>query len=131
MFVIDFIAAAILALVLTIAFTETARRAGFPRMGRMSAPIWLMSISSWVGGILLLVFGPPLTGTHWLPFAVAGLLAGFLVLILPGFPRFGQGANGSGQRSHEARTTIAMYFIVTLLLFSCAISVRFYIVHLA
>ena len=130
MFVIDFIAASILTVVLTIGFTEAVRRSGYPRVHKMSAPVWLMSIGSWLGGIALLAFGPPLTGTHWLPFAVAGLLAGLLLLILPGLPKFGP-AEATAERKHDARSAIAVYFIVTLLLFSCAISVRFYIVHLA
>jgi hypothetical protein len=130
MFVVDFIAASVLALVLTVAFTAVVRNRRYRRVSDMSGGIWLMTVASWIGGILAVGCGLSLTGTHWLPFAVSGFLIGLLILTLPGLPRF-RGLAGIGDPGTDAQRVIAMYFVITLLLFFCAISARFYIVNLA
>ena len=132
MFVVDFIAAFVLAFVLTIGFAGILRSGGYRRMRDFTAPVWLMSLASWLGGILIVAFGPALTGTHWLPFAVSGLVIGLLVVGLRKMPEFRRSVHTeTGGPGGDARSVIAMYFIGTLLLFFCAISLRFYLAHLA
>ena len=132
MFVVDFIAASLLAFVLTVLFAAIVRGSGYREMRDFSAALWTMAIASWIGGMLVVAFGPALTGTHWLPFAFAGLLVGLLVLGVQKVPRFRRSVDGErGDRRADARSAIALYFVVTLLLFFCAISVRFYLVNLA
>jgi hypothetical protein len=132
MFVVDFIAASVLALVLTVAFTALVRNRRYRRVSDMSGNVWLMAVASWIGGILVVGCGLSLTGTHWLPFAVSGFLIGLLVLTLPGLPKLETlPDNDPGHPGADAQPVIAMYFFVTLLLFFCAISVHFYMVNLA
>jgi hypothetical protein len=101
-------------------------------VGTLSGEVWLMSFASWTGGILVVAFGPALTGTHWLPFAVTGLLIGLLVMALPKFPNFKHIVQMEiRDPGEDARPAIALYFFVTLFLFFCAISLRFYIANLA
>ena len=132
MFVVDLISAAVLAFVLTVAFAAVVRDSGYRSIRELPPRMWLMCAASWIGGILLVAFGPVVTGTHWLAFAVTGLLVGLLVLALRKMPRLRHAVHsGTGEPGYDARPAIAMYFFVTLLLFFCAVSLRFYIVHLA
>ena len=132
MFFVDFVVASILALVLTIAFAAILRHHRVKRFGDFSVKVWVMAITSWLGGILLLAFGPPLTRTHWIAFAVAGALVLLLVPLIVRSRTFNHSIPAAtGLPGHDARPAIAVYFVFTLLLFFCAISVRFYIVHLA
>lgn len=132
MFVVDFIAASLLAFVLTVLFAALVRGSGCSGMRDLSARVWLMSVASWIVGISVVAFGPPLTGTHALPFALTGLLVGLLVLGLRRMPQFRRSVHTeTGDPGGDARPAIAIYFFVTLLLFFCAISLRFYIVNLA
>ena len=132
MFVVDFIAASVLALVLTVAFTVLVRSRRYRRVSDITGDVWLMSVASWIGGTLVVGCGLSLTGTHWLPFAVSGFLIGLLVLTLPSLPKFRSLAdNDTSDPGADAQPVIAIYFFVTLLLFFCAISVRFYVVNLA
>ena len=132
MFVLDFISASILAFLLTVGFAAVVRSRGYRQLRDLSARLWLISVASWLGGIVLVAFGPAATGTHWLPFAVAGLLLGLLVIALPNLSKFRRSVyTETGEPAGDARPAIAAYFIVTLLLFFCAISLRFYIVNLA
>lgn len=132
MFVVDFIAASVLALVLAVAFAALIRTSGYHGLGKLPARVWTMAITSWAVGVLLLGFGPAATGTHWLPFAFTGLVAGLLLVALPKFPKFNRAVHTeTGEPGDDARPAIAVYFIVTVLLFFCAISARFYILHVA
>lgn len=132
MFVIDLIAASLLAAVLTVAFAALLRRRGCRRWSKLPAAVWLMTIGSWTAGVLLVAFGPTLTGTHWLPLAVTGLLVGLLVIALRRMPAFRDSlASETGAPGDDARPAIAAYFVVTLLLFFSAISLRFFFVNLA
>jgi hypothetical protein len=132
MFVVDLIAASLLAVVLTTGFAAIVGSRYYRRVSALSGKVWLMSFVSWAGGILVVAFGPALTGTHWLPFAVTGFLIGLLVLVLPKFPNFKHIVQMEMRDPGEdARPAIALYFFVTLFLFFCAISLRFYIVNLA
>ena len=132
MFVVDFIAASLLAFVLTILFAAVVRSSGDRGLRKLPGSVWAMSIGSWVVGIVVVAFGPSLTGTHWLPFAVAALAVGLLVLALRRMPRLRRSVRSeTGDPGADARPAIALYFFVTLLLFFCAISLRFYLAHLA
>ena len=132
MFVVDFIAASVLTFVLTVAFTAVVRNREYRRVSDMSGTAWLMTVASWVGGIFVVSFGLSLTGTHWLPFAVSGFVVGLLVLTLPALPKFRSLADKDiSDPGADAQPVIVMYFFVTLLLFFCALSLRFYIMNLA
>ena len=132
MFVVDFISAAVLAFVLTVGFAAVVRDRGYRSIRDLPSAIWLTCAASWLGGILLVAFGPAVTGTHWLTFAVSGLLVGLLVLGLGNTRQFQRSVQSvTGEPGVDARPAIAGYFFVTLLLFFCAVSIRFYIVHLA
>ena len=132
MFVVDFIAASVLTFVLTVAFTAVVRNRGYRRVSDMSGDVWLMTVASWVGGIFVVSFGLSLTGTHWLPFAVSGFVVGLLVLTLPALPKLRSLADKDiSDPGADAQPVIVMYFFVTLLLFFCALSLRFYIMNLA
>ena|SRR5688572_1548965 len=132
MFVIDLIAASVLTFVLTVAFTAVVRNRRYCHVSDMSGSVWLMTVASWVAGIFVLSFGLSLTGTHWLPFAVSGFVVGLLVLTLPALPKFRSLADhDTGHSGADAQPVIVMYFFVTLLLFFCALSLRFYIMNLA
>lgn len=132
MYVVDFIAASVLTLVLTVAFTAVVRNRRYRRVSDMSTSAWLMTVASWVGGIFVVGFGLSLTKTHWLPFAVSGFVVGLLVLTLPALPRFRNLAGkDTSDPGVDAQPVIVMYFFVTLLLLFCALSVRFYIMNLA
>lgn len=132
MFVIDFISASILAGVLAVGFAALVRAFGYRRIGDVSAGGWTIAAASWIGGILLVAVGPGITGTHWLPFLVGALMIGLLVICLQRMPSFRRSLHTeTGEPGDGARPLIALYFIVTLLLFFCAVSFRFYIVELA
>lgn len=132
MFVLDLIAASLLAIVLTVAFAALLRSRDCRRWSKLPAALWLMTIGSWAGGFLVVAFGPAVTGTHWLPFAITGLLVGLLVIGLRRMPAFLDSfePDTCGPRN-DARPAIALYFVVTLLLFFSAVSLRFYVVNLA
>ena len=131
MFVVDFISASILAVVLTVGFAAVARARRYNRMGDISSVGWTVAALSWIGGILLVAFGPPVSGTHWLPFLVSGLLIGIMVICLQRMPTFRRSVRSeTGEPGADARPLIAMYFIVTLLLYFCAVSFRVYLVEL-
>ena len=132
MFVVDLISAAVLAFVLTVGFAAVVRGSRCRGIGELPPRIWLMCVLSWIGGILLVAFGPAVTGAHWLAFAVTGLLVGLLVLALRKVPNSRQSVHsGTGEPGDDGRPAIAGYFCITLLLFLCAVSLRFYLVHLA
>lgn len=120
-----------LALVLTVGFAAVARARRYRRMGDISSVGWTITTVSWIGGILLVAFGPPVTGTHWLPFLVSALLVGVMLICLQRVPAFTRSMHAqTGEPGADARPLIAIYFIVTLLLYFCAISFRFYLVEL-
>ena len=132
MFVVDFISAGLLAFVLTVIFAAIIRRGGYRRVRELTGAVWALAVGSWLGGALVVAVGPVLTGTHWIPFAFSALLIGLLVIGLWSVPSFKRSVHTStGQPGSGARSAIAAYFFVTLLLFFCAISVRFYIAHIA
>ena len=132
MFVVDLISAALLALVLTVAFAAIFRRGGYRQIRELSAALWALAVGSWLGGMLVVAFGPALTGTHWLPFAFTALLIGLLIIGSRTVPSFRRSVpTRTGGPEIDARSAVVAYFLVTLLLFFCAISVRFYIAHLA
>ena len=76
-FLIDFLFAAVFAVLLTLIFTTLFRRKGPWSRGMVF--FLLVFLAAWAGGIWLLPFGPTLFGVSWLPFLLAGL---FVALIL-------------------------------------------------
>jgi len=117
---------------MTIGFTAVVRSGKRCRLHELAPSLWLLSIASWIGGILVVAFGPSVTGTQWLPFAVTGLVVGLLVLFLGKLPELHRSVpTGTGKLRSEVRPAIAMYFIATLLLLYCAASLRFYLVNLS
>ena len=131
MFVVDFISASILAVVLTVGFAAVASACRYRRIRDIPSIGWLIAAASWIGGTLLLAFGPPVAGTHSLPFLVSVLLIGVMVICLQRVPTFRRSVHSqTGNPGTDVRPLIAMYFIVTLLLYFCAVSFRFYVVEL-
>ena len=132
MFVVDFISALLLAFVLTIAFAAIGRSRGWRRVRQLSAGEWTIVMVAWLAGISLVALGPTITGTHWVGFVVSALLVAILLAVLPRIrgiePRI---HDQTGEPGGDSRPLIAGYFIVTVLLFFCAISLRFYFEELA
>lgn len=127
MFVVDLVAASLLTVVLTIGFAAVVRGRG---LKGIPSTVWLMAVASWAGGILIVAFGPMATGTHWLPFAITGLALVGLVFALVRLSKFRRSLHReTGAVGDDARAAIALYFFVTLLLFFCAISLRFFLVN--
>lgn len=132
MFVVDFITASLLAVAFTVAFAALVRSRGYRRLGEMSSPEWLVSIASWTAGVLIVAAGPWLTGTHWIPFLLAVITLGVVVVFVMRRASFTRAVHReTGPPGTDARPAVAWYFVFTLLLFFCAISLRFYLAHLA
>lgn len=131
MFVVDFITAGVLAFVLTIVFAAVVRGCGYRSVRDLPVRIWVMSTLAWSAGILLVAFGQTITGTHWVAFAVSCLLVAAVAVAFWNVPKFRRSLHSrAGERGLDAQPAIAWYFVLTLLLFFCAVSVRFYIVNL-
>jgi hypothetical protein len=132
MFVVDFISASVLAGALTIGCAALVRHSRCRRLGKVSASMWLIAVASWCGGMLLVGFGPTLTGRHWLIFVASALVILFAAAALLRRPRFREAVQTeTAPPGADAQPLIAGYFIVTLLLFFCAISIRFFIANFA
>ena len=76
-FLIDFLFAAVFAVLLTLIFSTLFRRKGPWSRGLVF--FLIVFLAAWAGGVWLLPFGPTLFGVTWLPFLIAGL---FVALIL-------------------------------------------------
>jgi hypothetical protein len=76
-FLIDFLFAAVFAILLTLIFTTLFRRKGPWSRGLVF--FLVVFLAAWAGGVWLLPFGPTLFGVSWLPFLIGGL---FVALIL-------------------------------------------------
>lgn len=76
-FLIDFLFAAVFAILLTLIFTTLFRRKGPWSRGLVF--FLVVFLAAWAGGIWVVPFGPTLFGVSWLPFLIAGL---FVALIL-------------------------------------------------
>jgi len=129
MFVLDYISAFFLAVAFTIAFTNAMGERSYGAWRDMPAKVWFVAAASWLLGTIVVAVGAIMA--HWLTLVVgAGALAliAFSMMqralaktVLPAV-RPGPG--------DDARPAIALFFCITLLLFFCAISVRFYVVNL-
>jgi hypothetical protein len=128
MFVVDFLTAFLLSVAFTIVFAGEAREHGYRAWRQMSALAWLLTLGSWVVGMVLVGFGA--RAAHWIPFLLSGLALGLVGYSLVRARRSKRAlAREAGEPGNDARPAIALYFCVTLLLFFCAISLRFYIVN--
>ncbi|MFP4563184.1 MAG: hypothetical protein ACLFRY_07710 [Spirochaetia bacterium] len=76
-FLVDFLFAAVFAVLLTLIFSTLFRRKGPWSRGLVF--FLVVFLAGWAGGVWLLPFGPTLFGISWLPFLIAGL---FVALIL-------------------------------------------------
>lgn len=76
-FLIDFLFAAVFAVLLTLIFSTLFRRKGPWSRGLVF--FLVVFLAAWAGGVWLVPFGPTLFGVTWLPFLIAGL---FVALIL-------------------------------------------------
>ncbi len=129
MFVVDFITAFLLALAFTIVFDGAVRGRGYYAWRQLPPPIWLLTCGTWIGGMGLVAFGA--FAGRWVPFALAIASLALLVFALLRARLRDRVRFESEEAGNDARPAIALYFFVTLLLFFCAISLRFYIVHLS
>lgn len=130
MFVIDFITAFLLAVAFTVAFAGLVRQRGYRSWRGMPAVVWLLAMGSWLIGILLVAFGA--LAAHWLPFVISAAALALIAFLLMRAARFRRAVHSeTGEPGNDGRPAIALYFCVTLLLFFCAISLRFYILNLS
>lgn len=130
MFVVDFISAFLLAVAFTIVFAGFVRERGYKQWQAMPAGVWIGALVSWACGMALVAFGA--LATHWMPFAISALALVLLVVALIRGRRFRSAVHTeTGAPGNDARPAIALYFCLTLLLFFCAISLRFYLVNLS
>ena len=130
MFVVDFITVILLAVAFTILFAGALRARGYRGWRQLPGCLWVLAVVSWIGGMFLVAYSA--MGAHWVPFALAALALGAMVYGLLAGGRFRDPAHTeTGEPGHDARPAIALYFCVTLLLFFCAISLRFYLVNLS
>ncbi|HJT82386.1 MAG TPA: hypothetical protein VJ719_14425 [Chthoniobacterales bacterium] len=130
MFVVDLLTAFLLAIVFTFGFAAFVRTRGYHSWREMPLSIWILNGVSWIAGILLVALGA--IPAHWLSFGAAVAALGamtFLLVRSAGFRRALSAPTGSP--GNDARPAIAFYFCITLLLFFCAVSIRFYIVNLS
>lgn len=132
MFVVDYITASLLAVAFTLAFAALVRSRGYRRLGEMSSSDWFTTIASWTAGVLIVAAGPWLIGTHWVPFLLAMVLLGAVAAFVVKRALFTRAVHREPRPpGADARPTVVWYFVFTLLLFFCAISLRFYLAHLA
>ncbi len=130
MFVVDFLTAFLVAFLLTVMVAGVLGRRGFRRWRDRFGFLLLVLLGSWAGGVWLVAFGPVISGTHWLPFLIAGIMVVLLALALMQLPKFRDSVYTPGQdRESAGRLAIGLYFSITLLLFIVAICVRYFVVH--
>ncbi len=130
MFVVDFITAFLLAVAFTVIFAGVVRDCGCTTWRQMPAIVWIGALGSWIVGTLLVALGA--MAAHWLPFVLAAFALALTALGLIRAARFRNAVHTeTGNPGNDARPAIAIYFCVTLLLFFCAISFRFYLVNLS
>ena len=128
MFVVDFFTAFLLAFAFTIIFARAVRDQGFRAWREMSATAWLLTLGSWFVGMLLIGFGA--MAAHWVPFALSALALALLAYSFIRSRRLKRAASAAvSDPDNNAPPAIALYFFVTLLLFFCAISLRFYVAN--
>ena len=128
MFVVDLITALLLAGGLTIVFGSIVHDRHYHRWRDLSPAMWLLTLSSWAMGIILVISGVWIG--HWAPFILSAILLCVFVVTLSGDLSFQTQCGIANAAATQGRTTVALYFSVTLLLFFCAISLRFYFENL-
>ena len=91
LFVTDFLAALVVALILGGLLVWGARRSG-----PLNGILWLLLLillATWAGGIWLRPFGPVILGIHGLTFVIAGVIVVLLLFVSRGY-RFRRGPRG-------------------------------------
>jgi hypothetical protein len=130
MFVVDYISAFLLAVAFTIAFASAVRDKNYRAWRNMPAKGWLLAVGSWLLGMSVVGFGALVA--HWLTFVLGAIALGVIAFALIRAAGFRNTVHTqAGEPGNDARPAVAAYFCVTLLLFFCAISVRFYVVNLS
>lgn len=130
MLVTDLISAFVIAVILTIAFSEVFGRSDF-RWRDVPLSFLLIVFASWAGGIYLVVFVPLLPDGHSVAFEIAASIVVFLALALIARPQMRASISAAVKRGGAAaRFAIVLYFSVTLLLLFSAIVTRYAAVHL-
>ena len=77
MFILDFVFAIAIALVLVLLFSLV-----FQYRGPWNSVLWFFVVvlmATWAGGVWLTPVGPAVGGFYWLPFLVAGLIVSLLL----------------------------------------------------
>ncbi|MDQ6655649.1 MAG: hypothetical protein M3Y80_07545 [Verrucomicrobiota bacterium] len=130
MFVIDFLTAFVLSVAMTLLFAALFRRNGYRRFGDITGLFALVVFASWAGGIWLTAFGPVLTATHWVPFGIAVVALLITAALVARSRAFRSDINPpDGRPGGVMRSATTAYFIITLLVFFSAVSLRFYVAH--
>jgi Mg2+/citrate symporter len=108
MFWIHIIVAAIVAIVLVLLFAGFIG-ASWRRRDGAWASIWLLFLiaflAAWSGGLWIRPIGPPIWGTFWVPFVIAGLLV-LLVFAAMAPPR--RRPRTAKEAIEEAKDTVAV-----------------------
>ncbi len=87
MFLVHFLFAALVAVLLTAIFAAGFRIRG--PWANAAAFFTILLLATWAGGIWHTPFGPPLWGVYWLPFLIVGLIFALMLAafnLVPAFP---------------------------------------------
>ncbi len=129
-FLVDYISAFFLAVAFTIAFAIMIRDEKFRAWRDMPPKAWLLTFASWLLGTMMVGFGA-LTA-HWLTFVTGTAALAAIIFTLVQRHGFKNVTKRETETTgNDVHPAVALYFCITLLLFFCAISVRFYVINLA
>jgi hypothetical protein len=107
MYWVDIIIAAVVALLLSVIFAGVIGASWRSREWAWPS-VWLLFLiaflAAWGGGLWIRPIGPPLWGTFWIPFVIAGLL---IVLVLAAIAPPRRPPCTAKEAAEEARATVA------------------------
>ena len=113
MFLIHFILALCISVLLTGFFTVIVRRT-------TTLPLFIffliVFLGTWVGGIWIMPLGPTIGGVFWLPFFFTGLILSLLLLAVlpPGPPRVVFRRRVQIDREEKTEEIIGIFFVVLM-----------------
>lgn len=114
MFLLDFLFALILGLLLTAIFTAGFRVRG--PWGAWWAFLLIVVLAAWAGATWTRPIGPPLFGVNWIPLVFAGILfAVLLAAVVPSRPPRTRAEAIAQARSEEAAVAVFGIFFWVLL----------------
>jgi hypothetical protein len=129
MFIVDLLTAVLLAVVLTFLFAGFLDHARYGRWRDLRPAVWLLTVGLWAIGIILLTLAAWIG--HWVPFLLSSVLLFVVVFTVVGRSSFPQaGATRLNRSDRQNQMAVALYFSLTLLLFFCVVSLRFYFENL-